>query len=54
MDKIQRSRPPRQRSFFTAHPFLKGLLITLFCFLLIAVGYLAASAINAIIEYFII
>lgn len=46
MDKIQRSRPPKAKSFLSLHPVLKGFALGLLAILLIALGYLAADFIH--------
>lgn len=43
MDKIQRSRPPKAKSFFSLHPVLKGFSLGILAMLLIALGYFAAG-----------
>ena len=46
MDKIQRSRPPKPKSFFRLHPVLKGFSLGSLAMLLIALGYVAAGFIH--------
>ena len=46
MDKIQRSRPPKAKSFLSLHPVLKGFSLGILAMLLIALGYFAAGFIH--------
>ena len=46
MDKIQHSRPPKAKSFFSLHPVLKGFALGFLALILIALGYLAADFIH--------
>ena len=43
MDKIQRSRPAKPKSFFRLHPVLKGFSLGILALILIALGYIAAG-----------
>ena len=44
MDKIQRSRPPKAKGFFSLHPVLKGFSLVFLALMLIAFGYFAADS----------
>ena len=46
MDKIQRSRPPKSKSFFSLHPVFKGFSLAFLALMLIALGYFAADLIH--------